>query len=1486
MPRGMASSFFGSSRPLELDPAVEFGVLPNGFRFLSRANNFPVNRVCAYLHVQTGSVNESRAERGLAHVVEHSVFLGTNLLKTPAALRAALTRLSMGFNADSNAFTDVSETVDTLEAPLRVAGGKSRARAGGAALEREASAAAARARAVVGATADELEATTVPELVVILRELCAGATFAGGISFEGERAAVLSEAATVDTLERRIESASSRQLHWENAVPVREPIGLTSCVRAFTTENARAYYDRNYVPAHMTLVVVGPIKAGWVGALAAAVFGGLTSTSRTAAGGDAGEAGIPFPSLPPLFPPVLNTATLVKHTFDRPPPTPVLVVQHNELTTCRVTLQWKKPLALYQLATHGHFAEFVCDSLLAYVFDARIAALREKHARPPFLAVSFEDGPIAEESCAVAGLYITADAREGEGGDAPLWQSAVTTALTEALRLARYGPQPQELALAVASYVKECVKAADSASAEESEDVLESLLDDMRLASAPLSAAYELSLTLALAPELTCERVAERAREVFSFCEVAAAAAADAIARGGDDDAIASAFAAVPTALSVFVHAPGTVDSLSNPNIARAPDAEPFERETLEETANEGAPAVSKLLGKLAGLSRRAALRRRVDMDDEEEEEDDDDSDHFDDDDSETNEGTDEGGGGDESGGESDESDDGRETGGSVRSGSCSAHGSAHGRQSRSRSRARIPATPLSTRGTRKQGGGAAGPLLTALITPRQVLTAIARALDDVSPPQDLGLPVSIFPPAVVAAREAESREEAANAGLCYGWQPAHLAFSLRTRGRYDDARSAEHAVSAAPHRLRDPASGFVTARLHNGVTLTYKATALEPSRLSVVVSARGGRGDGVGTEGLVACAPPESGAFSILQRTQRVAARAAPPAVPVPAREDATIVIADALLDPLRREASVGASHFAAASMAAADGVGDIPASDLASLYASWGVVQSGSVYSVTAESTTPPSARVLGLERALAAVAAPLADKMWDARAWARLKDAAVRADEAAARSLDIQLDRALAQRVWCGDERVRSPSGDELSEVTLRETRAIAAAVLATANLHVVVVGDVGADAAVVEEAVARVFGALPAARALVLCPAAAAALSARDRPALIAALKDALVAASVPLISASARVFIPRADAAAHELVSPSKVITFTDASERSVLHRIPFGARPSADGPWHTLPTAPSLRVSGEVIRAGTIADRRVILKIAHPLDGVFGMPPPILLTDGCETEAHADDAASAPIALPADWSTVRAQDYRFALILAGKVLNERLYTRLRDGLGASYSVSYRSLVTTLEFECGSHCEASATPLPQGAAATLAAMLEEVHAFWSGARPVTARECNAVAAPLVESYRANESRNNHWVSAATGLHDGGEDDVDVGRIVRAGRLPSDVCAALGADAINAARERVMGTLPQPLPVHVLVAIGPAHSWISRKKKGGRGKGGAGGGAAGARLAPTDKEQGEWDMLWGLATAQCEPRKSKAKQQDTKSAGRQPGTRRHV
>ena len=94
---------------LPADPALVTGRLPNGLRYIIRPHKNPEGRVSIWLHVASGSLNETDSTRGLAHYLEHMAFNGSTNFP-PGSVVPFFQSLGLAFGRDQNAFTSFDQT--------------------------------------------------------------------------------------------------------------------------------------------------------------------------------------------------------------------------------------------------------------------------------------------------------------------------------------------------------------------------------------------------------------------------------------------------------------------------------------------------------------------------------------------------------------------------------------------------------------------------------------------------------------------------------------------------------------------------------------------------------------------------------------------------------------------------------------------------------------------------------------------------------------------------------------------------------------------------------------------------------------------------------------------------------------------------------------------------------------------------------------------------------------------------------------------------------------------------------------------------------------------------------------------------------------------------------------------------------------------------------------------------------------------------------
>lgn len=217
------------------DPAVKFGVLPNGMRYALRHNALPKNAVSIRFTFAFGSLYESDDEQGLAHFIEHMAFNGSRNVPEGEMVKI-LERLGLAFGADTNASTGQDFTTYMLELPN---------------------------------AADGL----VDESLFLLREIASELSFSQS-AIDRERGIVMSEWRKGENFQRRRNEQQLGFLLPGARAANRMPIGLAPVIEAATREQMVSLYQRYYRPERATLLIVGDFDVDAMEQKIVGLFGG------------------------------------------------------------------------------------------------------------------------------------------------------------------------------------------------------------------------------------------------------------------------------------------------------------------------------------------------------------------------------------------------------------------------------------------------------------------------------------------------------------------------------------------------------------------------------------------------------------------------------------------------------------------------------------------------------------------------------------------------------------------------------------------------------------------------------------------------------------------------------------------------------------------------------------------------------------------------------------------------------------------------------------------------------------------------------------------------------------------------------------------------------------------------------------------------------------------------------------------------------------
>ena len=204
--------------PLDFDPMVVRGTLSNGLSYYIRHNEEPRERAQIALAVKAGSVLEEENQRGLAHLVEHMAFNGTERFAKQEIIEY-IESIGSTFGPDLNAYTGFDETLYFLEIP-----------------------------------------TDDPEITENAFQILSDWAYA--ISFdpeevELERGVVLEEWRLSQGFNSRLQDNLLSLLFGSSRYADRAPIGLTEIIENAPVESLIDYYERWYRPDLMAVVAVG-----------------------------------------------------------------------------------------------------------------------------------------------------------------------------------------------------------------------------------------------------------------------------------------------------------------------------------------------------------------------------------------------------------------------------------------------------------------------------------------------------------------------------------------------------------------------------------------------------------------------------------------------------------------------------------------------------------------------------------------------------------------------------------------------------------------------------------------------------------------------------------------------------------------------------------------------------------------------------------------------------------------------------------------------------------------------------------------------------------------------------------------------------------------------------------------------------------------------------------------------------------------------------
>ena len=241
----VALGSMAQSMPIENDPSVRTGKLPNGLTYYVKQNNWPEHRVNFYIAQRVGSLQEEESQRGLAHFLEHMAFNGTEHYPGNGVIDYTRS-LGVEFGRDLNAYTSVDQTVYNI---------------------------------------NDVPSTRVSALdscLLILKDWSNGLLLEGD-EIDKERGVIHEEWRVRSSASQRMFERNLEKLYPGSKYGKRMPIGLMSVVDNFKYNEIRDYYHKWYRPDNQAIVVVGDIDVDRTEAKIKELFGAIPAPAADAA---------------------------------------------------------------------------------------------------------------------------------------------------------------------------------------------------------------------------------------------------------------------------------------------------------------------------------------------------------------------------------------------------------------------------------------------------------------------------------------------------------------------------------------------------------------------------------------------------------------------------------------------------------------------------------------------------------------------------------------------------------------------------------------------------------------------------------------------------------------------------------------------------------------------------------------------------------------------------------------------------------------------------------------------------------------------------------------------------------------------------------------------------------------------------------------------------------------------------------------------------
>ncbi|HKT86477.1 MAG TPA: insulinase family protein [Novosphingobium sp.] len=428
-PRDDTSWAFEAS-DIPLDPTFRFGRLDNGMRYVVRHNATPAGTAVVRMVVEAGSLDEGDSERGYAHFVEHMAFNGSRRIPEGQMI-PLLERNGLAFGADTNASTNFDRTVYKLDLP-------------------------------------HADPVLLDTALMLMRETASELTISQA-AVDRERGVIFSEMRDRNTFGYRDAIDGTNFFYPRSRYSERFPIGTVETLQAADAEALRTFYEREYLPRHVTLVVIGDFDAEAVEAGIQRHFGGWQTKPSE-----------PQPDAGPIRSSYKNHIDIYVD--------PAL----SERITAVRNGHW-----LYEPDSVAQRQENLLRSIGYDIVNRRLQRLA-RQTNPPFRGAGFGTGDVFQTARSTRLIVDSVDKH---------WREGLQAAVAEYRRALAYGFAPAEVAEQVAAIRTALIDAAGSANTRSNDTLANAAMDLVTGRTVPSTPQSILQRFEAFAPRITPEAV-------------------------------------------------------------------------------------------------------------------------------------------------------------------------------------------------------------------------------------------------------------------------------------------------------------------------------------------------------------------------------------------------------------------------------------------------------------------------------------------------------------------------------------------------------------------------------------------------------------------------------------------------------------------------------------------------------------------------------------------------------------------------------------------------------------------------------------------------------------------------------------------------------------------------------------------------------------------------------------------------------------------